>query len=137
MAGKCYPNSFALLEKLHLAGQNEQDLAEKSVYRDLRLIHGTIAPDSKDVDHRIDHAWVEMSGYAYEASESFENPSADLISSYRSNYAAIVRAIYDYPTACRLKEQTGIYGPWDEDGIRERASEIQSVTGKLLPPPED
>jgi hypothetical protein len=117
MNGQCYPNSFKQLERLHKAGEAETDPDEKSIYQDLRLIHGYSTPDcGPEIGKEIDHAWVEMSGYAFESSDSVENPGCDLIEIYKEKYDAKERASYSYEQALKLRETEQTYGPWDDEG---------------------
>ena len=114
MNGQCYPNSFELLRRLHDAGEKETDPTERAIYDDLRLVHGYITPDGgPEKGCRIAHAWVEMCGNAYDASESVDHPSVCSIPEYRARFIADRRICYTYMNAIFLSNRRRPFGPWD------------------------
>jgi len=121
MTGQCYPNSFKLLTRLHQAGEVELDPKEKEIYKDLRLVHGNVTPDEgPESGCVIDHAWVEMAGYAYESSYSADNPSTCLIKEYEIKYSVRRREAYTFADARQWFQKSKMFGPWDDDGRTQR-----------------
>jgi hypothetical protein len=115
MNGQCYAHALQLIQTLYRDGVSEQDPEEKALFQDLVLIHGSVVPDcGPDVDRRIDHAWVEMSGFVYDPAQSVTKPSVAPAAYYRERYQGVERVRYHPNEAMACFRKFNDYGPWDD-----------------------
>jgi hypothetical protein len=115
MKGLCYPHALQLLEMLFRDGETTAEPEEQAYYQDLVMVHGSVIPDSgPDARKRVNHAWVEMGGYAYDAAQSVTKPSIAPIDYYRQRYAAWERVRYTATEARHRLNHFGDCGPWDD-----------------------
>lgn len=119
MNGQCYRNSYELLEGLTHASLHEPNPAEREKYFGLSLVHGFVTPnEGREAGKRIFHAWIETNVFVFDASSSDGRIGYKEKSTFYADYKAEVRVRYTLDDARRLKNETGLYGPWDNDGIR-------------------
>lgn len=119
MNGKCYVNSYKLLELLSDSVSKETDPVERVKLKGLCLVHGWVTPTSAgDKGKQIDHAWVEGGQFIYETSAG--QVAFKEIEVFTQEFQAKQRVRYTLAEASSLIKESGIYGPWDDEGRRHR-----------------
>jgi hypothetical protein len=78
------------------------------------LVHGAVSGEALGIRKRIDHAWIEEGGMAYDLVLDWRLP----VHAYHRFFAAQVDSRCTAKEACQKMLNTGRYGPWEEGDDR-------------------
>lgn len=100
-AGDCYAYAVREIQAWSDAGSPAPQMV---------VVHGIVAGAA-----RIDHAWVERGGFAYDWQDlAVHGLKPTPVAAFRARKEAVPRETYDAASVAKNVLQKGHYGPWEE-----------------------